>query len=155
MLRAAILACVVLAAPAVAEPRISETVRYYAITGDSFADLRRQMARKGQNGFWGYTRWWIEWSRRCEVDVAITIWMPRLDPRAPLSPQDRHTWDQMIEALLRHERLHAAHGVQAAHEIYRHGCNRPHRIIKKWADRDRLLDRETSHGAATGVRLPD
>ena len=33
---------------------------------------REEMRRKGPDGFWAYTRWYIKWSRECSVRLTIT-----------------------------------------------------------------------------------
>ena len=156
MIRVLAIIWLIFAAPlAGAAPKISESVKYYAVTGSTLGELRRDMARRAPNGFWGFTRWWITWTRNCAVNLEITITMPRLDPVAQLSAQDRRIWDAMIDALYRHEQLHAEHGRRAAAEIHQTNCSNPRRVIRNWAQRDRILDRETRHGATQGVALPD
>jgi len=143
------------ATPAVAAPNITETIKYYTVSGNSFAAIRRDMARRGPKGYWGLTSWWITWSARCEIDLDITITMPRLTASSRLSAYEKRVWRGMVDALYRHEQLHAQHGRQAAAEIHRTRCQNPKRVVEKWAERDRVLDRSTRHGATQGVTLPD
>jgi len=138
-----------------AAPNISETVKYYLVTGNTLTALRDAMKREGPFGFWGYTRWSVSWSRTCDVDLFVTITMPKLDQTVLLSQRDQRAWDAMIQALYRHEQIHAEHGRQAAAEIVASDCDKPRRIIKKWAERDQILDTETQHGRTQGVVLPD
>lgn len=155
MIRHLTLVLVLAASFAGAAPKTSETVKYYTVSGTNLATLRSEMERLGPEGFWGYTRWWITWSRDCEIDLEITITMPQLDPSANLSQRDKRVWDAMIGALLRHEQMHAEHGRQAAAEMVASECEAPRRVIRKWAERDRILDRDTQHGTTQGVVLPD
>ena len=67
-----ILAFLAAASPVDAAPKETETIQYYSISGETLADLRRDMARHGPQGFWGYTKWWITWSRNCDIDLEIT-----------------------------------------------------------------------------------
>ncbi len=141
-------------APSVgAAPKTVETVTYYTVSGDTLDALRQDLKDKGPDSFWGFTRWWIKWSSACEVDLEITITMPQLDLSAPLSDREPRVWRAMIEALYRHEQLHAEHGRQAAAEIFETKCKAPKEVIDKWAVRDRILDRDTQHGLTQGVTL--
>ncbi len=138
-----------------AAPNISETVQYYPVSGATLDELREELRRGGPNGFWGFTSWRIKWTVDCEVDLQIYITMPQLDLSSALPDHDRRRWRMMIEALYRHEQLHAEHGRQAASEIVETRCTVPHEVIRKWADRDRILDRDTKHGRTQGVTLRD
>lgn len=150
----AFLICLGAAVPAVAAPKTSETLKHYLVQGDSFPQLRRSLAANGPNGFWGYTKWWITWSSACQVTLEITITMPKLAPGSNLTASQRRIWDGMVKALYQHEQMHAEHGRRAADEILASKCDGPHATIEKWAKRDRVLDRETRHGAKQGVQLP-
>ncbi|WP_050931605.1 DUF922 domain-containing protein [Aestuariivita boseongensis] len=150
-----ILAFLAAASPVDAAPKETETIQYYSISGETLADLRRDMARHGPQGFWGYTKWWITWSRNCDIDLEITITLPRLARTARLSECDLRVWNAMTEALYRHEQMHAEHGRRAAAAIHASDCSAPRRVIQIWAERDRALDRETRHGATQGVTLLD
>lgn len=145
----------VAASPTDAVPSISETIKYYTVTGNTLSALRDAMKRDGPFGFWGHTRWSISWSSDCDVDLSVMITMPKLDQTVLLSERDQRVWDAMIEALYRHEQMHAEHGRQAAAEIVATECDEPSRIIEKWAERDQILDRDTLHGKTQGVILPD
>ncbi len=154
MIRAlAVISLLAVASPVDAAPKTVEVVKHYEVSGDTLGQLRRDLARNGPKGFWGFTRWWITWSPSCEIKLDITITMPRLAPTANLSAQDLAIWNAMVDALYRHEQMHAEHGRQAAAEIIASNCDQPRRIIRKWANRDRALDRQTRHGATQGVTL--
>lgn len=148
-----IILTLVAAAPAVAAPNMTEQLVHYPVSGSNLGELRREMAQNGPEGFWGFTRWWVQWNKRCEVTLSITITMPRLEEPERLSARDLDIWQRMEAALLAHERLHAAHGVAAAREIHDAGCRNARKIINKWARQDRVLDRTTRHGKTQGVRL--
>ena len=143
----------VAAAPAVAAPQMTERLIHYPVSGSNLGELRREMAQNGPEGFWGYTRWWIEWSNRCKVTLTITITMPRLEQPERLSPRDLGIWQRMEAALYAHERLHAAHGIAAAREIHEANCRNARAIINRWAEQDRILDQTTRNGRTQGVRL--
>lgn len=141
------------AAPAAAAPMMQENLTHYSVSGRNLGELRREMAQNGPNGFWGYTRWHVEWSASCEVRLRIDITMPRLARPERLSQGDLRIWQRMETALMTHERQHAAHGVAAAREIHDANCRNAQAIIQKWAQQDRVLDRRTQHGRTEGVRL--
>lgn len=148
-----IILTLVAAAPAVAAPKMTEQLIHYPVSGSNLGELRREMGQNGPNGFWGYTRWWVQWSQRCEVTLSITITMPRLEQPERLSQRDLGIWQRMEAALLAHERQHAGHGIAAAREIHEAGCRNARGIINKWARQDRILDRTTRNGRTQGVRL--
>lgn len=154
MIRICLIALILVAAtPAVAAPQMTERLVHYPVSGRNLGELRRDMAQNGPEGFWGFTRWWIEWSGSCEVSLSITITMPRLESPERLSARDLAIWQRMEAALLAHERLHAAHGIAAAREIHDARCRNARSIIDKWAEQDRILDRTTRNGRTQGVLL--
>lgn len=153
MIRRLALILLLVAPNAGAAPNIVETVTYYTVSGATLEALRQDMKDKGPDRFWGITRWRITWSNACDVDLAITITMPQLDFSAKLPDRERRVWRAMIEALYRHEQMHAEHGRQAAREILSTNCADPTEVIDKWAARDRFLDLDTKHGLTQGVTL--
>lgn len=150
---ATLIAGAAMTASARAEPSVSESWSYYSVTGSDLPTLRREMAAKGPNGYWAYAEWYVKWSASCRVSVKLTYTMPALSDGSDLSPRDRGKWDSMITALKAHEEQHGAHGLAAGREIEAANCVKPRRIIRKWNQADKRLDRETDHGARTGVTL--
>ena len=99
----AVIALLASATPAVAGPSVSESLTHYAISGNNLSDLRQEMAQNGPKGFWGYTRWWINWSGSCKVNLEIRITLPKLSASAALTPSEERIWNTMVDALYRHE----------------------------------------------------
>ncbi|MFY9209767.1 MAG: DUF922 domain-containing protein [Aestuariivita sp.] len=151
----AVIALLASATPAVAGPSVSESLTHYAISGNNLSDLRQEMAQNGPKGFWGYTRWWINWSGSCKVNLEIRITLPKLSASAALTPSEERIWNTMVDALYRHEQMHAEHGRRAAEEIHPTNCSNPRKVVRKWAERDAALDQQTRHGATQGVTLAD
>ena len=143
-----------LAAPAVAEPALSESIRFYRVSALTADGLRKEMAQNGPEGYWGYGRWTLRWSANCKVRLKTTIDLPRHSRPTALPPDLRRAWDAMVTALLAHERQHTTHGLQAALEIERSKCRNPHDIVDRWSAEDKRLDRRTDHGLKDGVQLP-
>lgn len=139
--------------PVLSKPSISTNTTYYEVSGQTGAELRRQMGALGPEGYWAYTEWWVEWSRSCQLSVTIDYTMPKLADRNTLPAGLLQKWDIMIAALIAHEEQHGQHGIEAAMEIERKGCNGAYQIIRFWNNQDILFDRETDHGAHQGVTL--
>ncbi len=155
MFRAVLIAGILFFAGAAdAKPRVTSNTVYYNVSGTSAADIRQELREKGPNGYWAYTNWYVRWTGKCQVSVEIDITLPRLINRGQLPDSFLAEWDEMIVALTAHENRHAEHGLNAAEEIEAANCRRAHDIIDKWAEQDRVLDRETQNGYLEGVDLP-
>lgn len=141
------------ASPVVAGPDISEKISYYTVAGSSLPELRREMFLNGPDGFWAYTSWWVSWDATCRVDARVSIEMPRLATPEHLTAAEYNTWQSMLVSLLAHERKHGANGISAAKEIAAASCVDAQQIIRKWNQKDRILDQRTDHGAREGVEL--
>ncbi|MEW9920498.1 DUF922 domain-containing protein [Marimonas sp. MJW-29] len=148
-----ILATGLFAAPALAEPQITETLRHYEVSATTARGLANEMRRKGPKGFWAYTRWEIRWSGGCNVKVQVNYTMPRHRNPDAMDPRMRQSFQTMLERLMAHERQHGRNGISAAREISESRCKRPHQIIRKYNEIDLAFDRRTNHGVREGVRL--
>jgi len=175
-----------------ASPTINIKTDYYDINGHSFSKLRHEMAEKGprthgatQYGWWATTTWQVRYQveykttrRGCIVDtaqttVAIEFVYPRWIDHDYAPASIRQAWDRMYQALVRHEGIHAGHGISAAREIEKalpklpprngvNGCDmikrdvqaRALEIVEKYKQEDILFDERTNHGANEGVVLP-
>lgn len=143
-----------LAGPALAaSPTEKITTTYYDVTGRTADELKKQMAKKGPNGFWAYTRWYVRWSGDCEVELEISYTFPRLADRNRVPLPMRSRWDAMIAKLTAHEEQHGQHGRSAATEILAAQCSNAKTIVRKWAAEDKAYDARTSHGLSEGVKL--
>ncbi|MEM9716211.1 MAG: DUF922 domain-containing protein [Pseudomonadota bacterium] len=142
-----------LAGPALADPKVSETIKHYTIKGDTAVGLKAQMAQKGPDGFWGYSNWWVSWDGLCNVKVDITITMPKLAKNSGAPDALKEEFDRMYGVLLAHERQHGQHGIEAAKEVMAANCENTDPIFAKWQKADRDYDRRTKHGKTEGVVL--
>lgn len=143
-----------LSTEAAAEPVIRETVVTYKVYGNTFSELRDNMKQDGPNGYWAYTSWYVNWTSSCRVTVQVKLTIPELADRAALTSRQLEQWDQMMVALIAHEKIHASYGISAAKEIEHRNCNNAQSVIKSWNQRDLDLDRNTDHGRFQGVELP-
>lgn len=150
------LAILVFASVAQAQPGDPEIrIHTYSIRGKSSAELRAQMAANGPEGWWAYTQWYVRWTGDCQVSLSIDYTMPKWENENAAPANLRTSWNRMIAKLWAHEQGHGRHGIEAAKEIIKSGCNgNPRDITDKWAEQDRVYDRETNHGVNQGVSLP-
>lgn len=139
--------------PAFAAPKVTQSTEYYTVKGKTAAALRKEMARKGPKGFWGYARWSIRWSASCRVEVRVKYSLPKHANLDALSPEVRTKFSRMLINLEAHEKLHDQNGIDAAREIDRANCKSAQAIIRKYNKADIALDRRTKHGALDGVVL--
>jgi predicted secreted Zn-dependent protease len=153
MIAAAALAAALPAGLLAAPPLERVETAYYDVTGQTADELRRQMSKKGPNGFWAYTRWYVRWSETCRVDLEISFTLPRLSDRNRVPLPLRSRWDSMLEKLIAHEEQHAEHGRAAAREVAAANCKNARAIIKSWAAEDKAYDKRTRHGSTEGVDL--
>lgn len=137
-----------------ANPTIKTNWTTYRVNATSVDGILREMQQNGPNGYWAYTRWYVRWSGSCQVSLEIRYTMPKHTQRAAMATSTRAAWDQMIAALKSHEEQHGAHGINAARELVRNGCRNGNRIVAKWAEQDRIYDRQTGHGRSEGVIFP-
>jgi predicted secreted Zn-dependent protease len=150
MLRAAALTLLC----ATAAPARAEIVTLgYEVDAVTAAGLEAQMERRGPQGYWAYTTWWVEWTADCRVTWSAEIVLPRhIRPQA-LPADLRRRWDRMLENLRRHETEHAGFARQAAAAIGASGCRNGDDFLDRARAQDRQLDEETDHGRTTGVTL--
>lgn len=135
-------------------PSVSVKTKYYDIKGTSASELRRQMRRRGPQGYWALAIWNVRWSGRCKLSVSISYTYPRWSNEGTASSALRKKWGSMLKNLIKHEKGHGQFGINAAKEIEKSRCRtNPKTIIKKWARKDVLYDRRTDHGGKFGVKL--
>lgn len=138
----------------IARPHMRETVTTYPVSGANPEEIRRYLDENGPNGSWGYTNWELKWSGNCIVQLRVYYVRPELINRDIHSGSYLAAWDQMIVALIAHQKLYGDHGRGAAIEVERRGCRRTDPIIDKWLEQDRLLQAEEQINGAPGVNLP-
>ena len=134
-----------------AKPIINEKTKYYNVSGSTVSKLRKSMKATGPNGFWAYAEWWVSWNAQCKLRVKITYTMPKIKDRAKTPLSVLKKWDAMLAQLLKHEKQHGQHGINAAQEIEAANCKNGNAIIKKWAAEDKAYDKRTKHGIKEGV----
>lgn len=139
---------------AFANPTVNTTWGRYSVSSTTAPGLLAELKQKGPNGYWGFTTWHVYWTDRCEVTVNIDYVVPSHTNRTALTPSLRRRWDQMMGALVAHERKHGAHALNAARELVEKSCANGDAIVQKWSDQDALLDQRTGHGQTEGVTFP-
>jgi predicted secreted Zn-dependent protease len=119
-----------------AGPEVTVDRRYYTVTGDTPAEVRRALDNQTPVIFEGerydaFTDWTVDWSirwydhgSRCtvtevEADLIVEMTMPRLDAGHGLSDSGLSEWKRYRDALQAHENGHKAFGVRCAREIKR------------------------------------
>ncbi len=142
-----------IAGAAAANPVVTETINTYPVSAQTLSGLHQEMRRAGPQGYWGYTRWSVNWSGTCQVRAHVDITLPEHANPAALPAHVRRKFDAMLAALTAHERQHGRHGILAAQEIARSKCRDPHAIIRKYNAIDLEFDRSTRHGGTEGVTL--
>lgn len=141
-------------AQAFANPVVQENWSTYRVDGRDAGAILNQMAQRGPNGFWAYTTWFVRWTADCQVTVDIQYTMPQHTRPGALPENLRVRWAWMHANLIRHERKHGQHGINAAQELVTKRCRNGNSIIQKWANEDRRLDQRTRHGQTEGVVFP-
>ena len=140
----------------------------------------RSPIRQGSHVYHGNTDWSVDWRfslqpvaggcklENIRVTLNIKYTLPQLDPRV----RDGATvarFRKFSEALSRHEHNHGKNGVAAANEVEKalrtllpkRDCHTleatanalGHRIVDKYAKKDREYDRLTGHGRTEGASL--
>ena len=129
-------ACAWLALPAIASAKDSFRIEYFDIRGMTARELRADLKRLGPVGETGvrgdgYTEYRIAWrfsmklkqgvcrAHHAEVDLDVTMQLPRWDKPAGVSTQLAETWDRFSEVLREHEDGHHRLAVSAAREVRR------------------------------------
>ncbi len=121
-----------LAVTAHAAPTVSVVKEYYSVSGNSVAEIRRNLnketpVRIGDNRYDAYTSWHVSWNYRftnnqslCDIShisthVKIKYILPKLI--STLSSGLHTKWNNYYTALLQHEKGHSNFALQAAQEI--------------------------------------
>lgn len=124
-----------MASPAVAEPKVTETVEHYEISGASPWEVRKALDQAGpidsteNKRFDAVTKWYVNWRYRyqrteqsCAIasattDVKVTITMPRLKDEGAAPPALRQAFERYTANLLVHEKGHGKIGIDIARRI--------------------------------------
>jgi predicted secreted Zn-dependent protease len=123
------------AAPALAEPTVSESVHYYDVSGATGREVRASLNREGpvsgndQKRYDAVCRWHVYWKFQyrqrgdacvitsASTDAKIVITFPRLKTDETTSPSLMKAFADYTEKLMLHEKGHAANAIDAARKI--------------------------------------
>ncbi|HRJ70186.1 MAG TPA: DUF922 domain-containing protein [Beijerinckiaceae bacterium] len=179
-MRAAVLLVALFAAQATAQ---AAEIRTYVVRGDSAADLIQQMRQLGPRGFWGWTQADYAWTYRYDqsggrcriasatvterIQVTLPSWSNRDAGKACL----REAWERMLTRLSDHEQGHVSRWRGTRERIHvallaiapQASCDAVAKAaddtakaeIRRTQDLQNAYDRQTNHGMALGVALPD
>lgn len=181
-----ILCACLLVLPTAAAAKDSFRVEYFDLRGSSARELRADLSRLGPVGEAGirgdgYTEYHIAWrfsmtlkdgvcsAQDVEVDLAVTMQLPRWNPPARVPPDLRQTWDRFSDDLRKHEDGHhkiartAAKAVKrklkrqseaASCEALKSRMNTAATgVLREYRAKQREYDLETDYGRAKGTRL--
>ncbi|WP_157046562.1 DUF922 domain-containing protein [Roseovarius sp. BRH_c41] len=139
--------------PAQAKPKVTETIKTYAVSATSLQGLIQEMDQKGPKTYWAFTEWYVRWTGDCKLSVTVDITLPKHKNPEKMPADLRQKFDTMLAALTAHERQHGRHGIEAAQEIERAACVGGDAILKKYNAIDVTFDKKTDHGRKQGVAL--
>lgn len=151
----------------------------YVIYGQTWDALRREMDAKGPKGFYGWTRyeinWRFKWSETpvscrltsVDVDTDIEIVMPEWRDRPRSGRALQWHWRRFYDDLLEHEKEHARMVLAGAAEIRRgltalderascfqletEANQLGHQILERVKRENEQFDAETDHGRKSGT----
>lgn len=124
-----------LVSPVSAEPKVTETVEHYEVSGASPWEVRKALNELGpidgteKKRFDAVTKWFVNWRYRyqkteqsCAIasattDVKVTITMPRLKDEGAAPPALREAFDTYTANLMVHEKGHGKIGIDIARRI--------------------------------------
>jgi predicted secreted Zn-dependent protease len=183
--RAIMCACL-LAMPAAATAKDSFRIEYFELQGTTARELRADLSRLGPVGETGirgdgYTEYNIAWRfsmelkdgvcspQEVEVDLAVTMKLPRWYPPAGVTSELRQTWDRFSDDLREHEDGHHKIARSAARAVKRKLKRRIDApscealkvkmntaatdVLREYRAKQQEYDLETDYGRAKGSRL--
>ena len=183
--KAIVIACL-LALPAVAAARDSFRIEYFDLRGSTARELRADLSRVGPVGETGvrgdgYTQYDIAWrfsmelkdgacsAQDVEVDLAVTMRLPRWSPPAGVPSELRQTWERFSGDLRKHEDGHHKIARSAARAVKRKLKRRIEAascealkakmntaatdVLREYRAKQHEYDLETDYGRARGSRL--
>ena len=183
--RATVWACL-LALPAAAVAKDSFRIEYFDLRGSTARELRADLSRRGPVGETGIrgdgnTEYNIAWRfsmkfkdgicspQDVEVDLAVTMHLPRWEPPSGVSSELRETWERFSDDLREHEDGHHKIARSAAKAVKRKLRRRTEAascevlktrmntaatdVLREYRTKQQEYDLETDYGRATGARL--
>jgi len=162
------------------KPKININIitNYYNIHGITENELRQQMNTlgplKSNSRHDAYTKWDIEWFKRCNeppsVKIIVVFTYPKWNKPNNLDSVLESKWSKYIEALKIHENGHRDIAVRTSEEImdtlynlpYTNNCNNQNKqvidlgnkIIEKYRQKEIEYDKLTNHGMTQGAIFP-
>lgn len=165
-----------------AEPIIQIESKYYNVSGNNAAEIRRDLNKKGPNSYDAYTKWFVRWNytfnqrkghcsiKSVSTNVDVFYTMPKLTNISSLPEHLQTKWKTYEKALFAHEEGHKNIGVRTAQDIERQIARMPtasnckqlannanrlgENIIKKYNAKEKEYDRVTNHGMKYGAVFP-
>jgi predicted secreted Zn-dependent protease len=183
--RAIACACL-LAWPAAAMAKDSFRIQYFDLHGSTARELRADLSRQGPIGETGirgdgYTEYSIAWrfamefkdgvcsARDVEVDLAVTMQLPRWTPPAGVPSELLDIWDRFSEDLREHEDGHHKIARSAAKAVRRNlkrnieaaSCDKLKAkmntaatdVLREYRAKQQEYDLKTDYGRAKGAQL--
>jgi predicted secreted Zn-dependent protease len=172
--------------PMAAAAKDSFRIEYFDLRGATARELRADLSRLGPVGETGirgdgYTEYHIAWrfsmtlkdgvcsAQDVEVDLAVTMQLPRWDPPAGVSPDLLQTWDRFSDDLRKHEDGHHKIARSAAKAVKRRlkrqsdaaSCEALKSrmnaaatdVLREYRGKQQEYDLETDYGRAKGTQL--
>jgi predicted secreted Zn-dependent protease len=172
--------------PMAAAAKDSFRIEYFDLHGSTARELRADLSRVGPVGETGvrgdgYTEYRIAWrfsmtlkdgmcsAQDVEVDLDVTMQLPRWDPPSGVSADLRQTWDRFSDDLRKHENGHHKIARSAAKAVKRRlkrqdgaaSCEALKSrmnaaatdVLREYRARQQEYDLETDYGRAKGTKL--
>lgn len=154
-------------------------VEYYDVSGRTAAEIRASLDRlrptdpaTGEHVD-AYTRWYLSWSvpggpngecllDEAEVEVEVTVGLPRLVDTATVPPAVLYRWQQYMAALEAHEGAHIRDVYRGRDEMLdaiqgsecADASAAARAVMEDVSRRNAEYDRATHHGQTEGARFP-
>lgn len=172
--------------PGIASARESFRIEYFDLRGTTARELRADLSRLGPVGETGirgdgYTEYRIAWKfsmrmedgvcrpKDVEVDLDVTMRLPRWNPPPGSSTRLVETWNRFSEDLREHEDGHHRLARAAAREVRRKlkargkaaSCRAleskvnatANEVLREYREKQRQFDLDTDYGRRQGSRL--
>jgi predicted secreted Zn-dependent protease len=185
IVRAILYACL-LALPAVAVAKDSFRIEYFDLRGSTARELRADLSRLGPVGETGirgdgYTEYRIAWrfsmtlkdgvcsAQDVEINLDVTMKLPRWNPPAGVSSELLETWDRFSDDLREHEDQHHKIARSAAKAVKRKLKGRikgascealkakmntaATDVLREYREKQLEYDLETDYGRADSAKL--
>ena len=165
------------------DPKVN--IKYYSVSGNSITEIEDAIRKNGpldaggKKRRYAYVDWFIFWDwpketdgspalARTTSDYKIDVLLPKWEPSYSASPETVESWNNLLNALIYHEKGHIdfarLHVNEVANAIVNAAIQDPKLSIEeaskigkaevaKIKELDIAYDRETKHGLTQGVEL--